>query len=144
MAKTLNEFKKEFEAIKQLTTTSAAELQAIEHNRGTHKAYLKEHFPALGVRRHALRDTGTPGTTLPAFMGDKTVAPMVKELANRREALKKLAVEAGHLRTTAVLPVKARTKALETNLAAEMATRQKLASSKLLGLINQFRRWTRC
>jgi hypothetical protein len=134
MAKTLNEFKKEFEAIKKLTADSAPELQSLGNNLGTHRDYLREHFPALGLRIHALRDGGNPGTTIQEFMGDKEVALMVKELSNRRETAKKEAVKAGRLRTSAVRPVRTRTKALEKAVTDEIAARKKLTSSKALGL----------
>jgi hypothetical protein len=134
MAKTLNEFKKEFEAIKKLAHESVETIEAADHNLDTHRDHLNEQFPALGLRIHALRDAGQVGTKIEDFMGDKELAVMVKELSNRRETAKKTALEAAHARTVGYKPVTQRLNALEKAITDEIAARGKKTTGTVLNL----------
>ncbi len=136
MAKTLQEFKKEFEAVKKEVASNVDEMESLEHNLDQHRELLVEGFKALGIRIHELRDAGTVGTKIEDFQADKEVAVMVKELANRREMAKKDALRGQEIHTKAYKPILARMKALQDGLTAEIADRKKKFSSKTLG-INQ-------
>jgi hypothetical protein len=136
MAKTLALFKKEFEDLKKLASTSVEEIGSLDHNMNHYQQMLNEGFKEVGLRIHALRDAGTPGTKIEDFMGDREMAVMIKELSGYRDSGKQAALKAKAIRDTQFKAIRTRMQALQDGLTTEIADRKKKFASKTLG-INQ-------
>jgi hypothetical protein len=134
MAKTLQELKKEFEAIKKEMPTLADKIQSNDNNLNQHRDMLNDNFEQLGPRIHELRDGGVQGTKIEAFMHDREIAVMIKELSNRRETAKATAKINQALVAKDLAALKKRISTLQETLAAEIKTRKGKASSAKLGL----------
>ncbi len=136
MAKTLQEFKKEFETLKKIMPPLVDKVESNENNLNQFRELLVDGFKQLGVEIHRLRDAGTPGTKIENFMHDREVAVMVKELQGIRDRAKKAATETKNIHDNDFKPIKKRMATLQENLADEIAARKKKFSSQKLG-VNQ-------
>lgn len=134
MAKTLNDYKKEFAELQKLTRVAVEEIDSLEHNLDTFRAHIVEGFNALGARVAELRQQGATGATIDAYLGDPLTKKMVAELGQRRDTAKVAAARADVLNKQVKPPILNRMETLREGLAAEITTREKKFSSKALGL----------
>jgi hypothetical protein len=134
MAKTLKEFKKEFEHIKKELPAVVDEIQSNDNNLAQSRDMLNDNFEQLGPRIQELREAGTQGTKIEHFMGDKEIAIMIKELANRREDGKATALKNQAVIDKEMKPLMKRVEKLQADLTQEIKTRKAKKSSEKLGL----------
>jgi hypothetical protein len=130
MAVTYEDFKKRFDTIKATIDKYAKELDSHERYMGQTTGVMQEGIKEVGLRVQELKDGGTTGTTIDAFMGDPSVKKMMTEikgyLAGIQKELVKGAALQGEIKKTATAFY-----ALKTDLTNEIAKRKKEVTTKL-------------
>lgn len=131
MPKQYEQFKHDYEAIKQGVVAGELEITKEKTNRGHLDNQLAEHAREIGRRVRVLRENGTPGTTISAFDKDPQVHKLLGEIDQylaQIEAVNKRirAHETGDWQKLA-----ASYTALQKDLTAEIAARKKQLSTKL-------------
>jgi hypothetical protein len=131
MAKPLEEFVKEYSALMRELDGAAQQLKEAEQQRAQHDDAIHGDARALGQRVGRLRAGGAAGLGLDDF---KTDAEVRRILAGLDERLAQAEADRLHYQELAAGAWKKtldRTAALEKDLALEIATRQKLATTKV-------------
>jgi hypothetical protein len=131
MAKTLDEFKKEWLQVKKLLGDADEELKSAKESRGMADGIIEQGCREIGRRVRVLRSEGTPGTTIEDFKGDKEVKLMLKGISEHMAALDR---NINNIKSQCAGPfdkVVKRYDALDKGLTAEIAARKKELSSKL-------------
>jgi len=136
MAKSLEAFKIEFEAIKKEFAACEKETDDSGHQRGHHDAMIEQGARVVGDRVRELRESGAPGTTVDDFKNDPEVKTALAEVelhitAIDKELARMRALSAGPWHKTLT-----RYTTLEKDLVAEIAARKKETTTKL-GLGNK-------
>jgi hypothetical protein len=130
MPKTLEVFKKEFDAIKKEFDACDEETDNSGHLRGHHDAMIEQGARAVGERVRALRQAGKAGASLDDFKDDPEVKRALAEIELHVTGID---TEMARLRTLSAGPWRktlTRYTTLEKDLVTEIAARKKELSTK--------------
>jgi hypothetical protein len=130
MAATLEDFKRQFDAIKAKVVTYAAALDKDQRFMGQTTGIIKEGVKEVGLRVQELKSAGRTGATIDKFMFDPEVSKMVSSIRQYLAALQKQVV----LMTALHAEIKTTVKSfsdLKVAVANEIALRKKQLSTKL-------------
>ncbi len=131
MAKQYEQYKKDYAA--WLLKLAEAELYTTKTktNRVHFDNLLKEHGRAVGRRVHTLRENGAAGATLDDFKNDVEVKKLIAEADHYVHEISETNKRTIALETSDWKTLVATYKTLQTDLAAEIATRKKAVSTAL-------------
>jgi len=130
MAKQLEQFKKEFQAINNKALEYIRTLTQFETSNNNARAFIAEGAIEIGLRVQKIKNTGFQGKTLKDFMGDPAVKKAVAEIdamVNRRETELGKMIQ---LKGKGLELIKSSQK-LGGEMQAEIASRKKQLSTKL-------------
>jgi hypothetical protein len=127
MGKTYDNFKKDFAAIEQKLKTAMARDLTYRTNYQKQRLTMLEGAAVIGLRVQALKDLGQAGNSIDDFKNDPQVKDMLETSEEFAEGLDKLYAT---LKPEQDALVKSLNK-LQTELEAEIKTRQKAVSAKL-------------
>ncbi|HVX86157.1 MAG TPA: hypothetical protein VH253_15340 [Phycisphaerae bacterium] len=129
MAETLEQFKKDFAAIKAKVSKYHEEIEKNERFVGQTSGVIDEGIKETGLRVQELKDEGHKGATIDAFMFDPGIKNMVTSIKQYLAGMQKELVKSAAMLQD-VTKVRGDFQTLKTNVTNEIAKRKKELSTK--------------
>src|SRR5271156_3269740 len=129
MAKQLEQFKKNFEAIKHTLTAGELEVTKEKTNRGPLDTQLEQHAKEIGRRVHVLRQAGKAGTKIDDFKSDAEVKKLLDDIDHGLTQIGAVNQRVKTLETGEWQTLNTNYTKLVTDLTAEIAARKKELST---------------
>ena len=131
MADKLDDFKKTFEGIKKRSDAASDELDKTQRLMGQTTGIIQEGCKEIGLRIQELKDAGAQGSAIEDFLGDKEVKSMYDSVLSHLKTIETDIKRMDGLHAGEFKKLKKDFSDLKQEMATEIATRKKAASTKL-------------
>ncbi len=134
MAKKLEEFKKEYEAVKREVEKADQELDRFGVSRGQNDGMMDEAAKEIGRRVRKLREGGAPGAAIDDFKNDPEVRKLLAGIDSYMATIKKLTADERNYQSGPVKKLETRYQALRRTTGYAAHSRSRRLSVSGVGL----------